>query len=72
MRPIVLADDFLDGNFPSNDFRVPGTLFQTNLCSCLATNAVAGDIWDNFSSVSYKQLPPVGAITAYDPFTDKP
>jgi hypothetical protein len=72
MRPIVLADDFLDGNSLSNDFRVPGTLLQTNLCSCLATNAVAGDIWDNFSSASYKQLPPVGAITVYDPFTGKP
>jgi hypothetical protein len=72
MRPIVMADDFLDDNFLSNDFRIPGTLVQTNLCSCLATNALAGDIWDNFSSASYKQLPPVGAITVYDPFTGQP
>jgi hypothetical protein len=72
MRLIVAADDFLDGNFLSNDFRVPGTLLQTNLCRCLATNAVAGDIWDNFSAASYKQLPPVGAITVYHPVAGKP
>ena len=28
-----------------------------NACSPLATNAIAGNIWDNFSSQSYKQLP---------------
>jgi hypothetical protein len=38
----------------------------------LATNAVAGNIWDNFSSASYKELPSVGAITVYDPFTGAP
>ena len=72
MRQIVNADDFLDDNFLSNDFRVPGTLVQTNICSCLATNAIAGNIWDNFSSDSYKRLPPVGMITVYDPFTGQP
>jgi hypothetical protein len=69
MRPIVLADDFLDGNFLSNDGRVPVTLLQTNACSPLATNAIGNNIWDNFSSASYKQLPSVGTITVYDPFT---
>ena len=72
MRPIVLADDFLDGNFLSNDGRVPVTLLQTNACSPLATNAIRNNIWDNFSSESYKELPSVGAITVYDPFTGKP
>ena len=56
----------------SNDARVPVTLLQTNACSPLATNAIAGNIWDNFSSASYKSLPSVGAITVYDPFTGKP
>ncbi len=69
MRQIVLADDFLDGNFLSNDGRVPVTLLQTNACSPLATNAIGNNIWDNFSSASYKQLPSVGTITVYDPFT---
>src|SRR6516164_5947664 len=72
MEKIVMADDFLDGNFLSNDGRVPVTLLQTNACSPLATNAIGNNIWDNFSSASYKSLPSVGAITVYDPFTGKP
>jgi hypothetical protein len=72
MREIVEAGDFLDGNFLSNDARVPVSLLQTNACSPLATNAIAGNIWDNFSSASYKSLPSVGSITVYDPFTGKP
>ena len=72
MRQIINADDFLDNNFMSNDMRVPVTLLQTNACSPLATNAIAGNIWDNFSSASYKDLPSVGAITVYNPFTGAP
>ena len=52
--------DFLDGNYLSTDLRVPVTLLQTNACSPLATNAIAGNIWDNFSSQTYKDLPSVG------------
>ena len=65
MRDIVKADDFLDDNFLSNDLRVPVTLLQTNACSPLATNAIAGNIWDNFSSHRYKDLPSVGTITVH-------
>jgi hypothetical protein len=72
MRAIVHAPDFLDGNYLSTDARVPVTLLQTNACSPLATNALAGNIWDNFSSQSYKSLPSVGTITVYDPFTGQP
>jgi hypothetical protein len=72
MRAIVLAPDFLEGNYLSTDLRVPVTLLETNACSPLATNALAGNIWDNFSSQSYKDLPSVGTITVYDPFTGQP
>lgn len=72
MRQIVEADDFLDDNYLSNDARVPVTLLQTSACSPLATNAIKDNIWDNFSSASYKALPSVGTITVYDPFTGKP
>jgi hypothetical protein len=72
MRQIVNAGDFLDNNYLSNDMRVPITLLQTNACSPLATNAIAGNIWDNFSSASYKQLPSVGEVTVYNPFTGAP
>jgi len=43
-----------------------------NACSPLATNALRGNIWDNFSSSSYKDLPSVGTITWYHPYTGEP
>ena len=69
MEEIVLAPDFLDNNYLSTDARIPVTLLRTNACSPLATNAIRGNIWDNFSSSTYKGLPPVGEITLQDPFT---
>jgi hypothetical protein len=72
MRDIVAAPDFLAGNYLSAEFRVPVTLLQTNACSPLATNALRDNIWDNFSSESYKELPSVGQITWYQPFTGEP
>lgn len=72
MRAIVNAPDFLDNNYLSTDTRIPVTLLQTNACSPLATNAISGNIWDNFSSRSYKDLPSVGTITVHDPFTGAP
>jgi len=72
MRDIVNAPDFLDHNYLSSELRIPVTLLQTNACSPLATNALAGNIWDNFSSQSYKDLPSVGKITWYQPFTGEP
>lgn len=69
MREMVLADDFLDDNFLSTELRVPSTLLQTNVCSPIATNAIEGDIWDNFSSASYKALPSVGSVTVRHPMT---
>jgi hypothetical protein len=71
MTAIVTADDFLDGNYLSTELRVPVTLLQTNACSPLATNAIGGDIWDNFSSQSYKDLPSVGKIKVHHPITGK-
>ena len=67
MTRMVLADGFLDDNFLSTERRVPVDLLQTNACSPLATNALRDDIWDNFSSESYKQLPPVGELTVHHP-----
>ncbi len=67
MTGMVLAEDFLDNNFLSTERRVPVDLLQTNACGPLATNALRGDIWDDFSSESYKSLPPVKELTAYHP-----
>ena len=72
MRDIVDADDFLEGNYLSNELRIPVTLLETNACSPLATNAIAGNIWDNFSSSTYKSLPSVGTIEVHHPVTGEP
>jgi hypothetical protein len=69
MTEQVLADDFLKDNYLSTELRVPSTLLQTNACSPVATNAIAGNIWDNFSSASYKELPPVGTVKVRHPRT---
>jgi hypothetical protein len=71
MRNIVNAPDFLDGNYLSSEFRIPVTLLKTNACSPLATNAIRDNIWDNFSSDTYKDLPSVGSIKVYNPATGK-
>jgi hypothetical protein len=71
MREIVQKPDFLDGNYLSTDARIPVTLLRTNACSPLATNAIRGNIWDNFSSSTYKDLPSVGTITVQDPADGK-
>jgi hypothetical protein len=72
MKEMVRDPDFLEANFLSTDVRVPITLLETNACSPLATNAIRDNIWDNFSSESYKQLPSVGKVMVHDPFTDQP
>jgi hypothetical protein len=69
MTKIVMADDFLADNYLSTEMRVPVTLLETNACSPLATNALRDDIWDNFSSQSYKELPSVGKIKVRNPVT---
>ena len=71
MRSIVEASDFLKDNYLSNELRVPITLLGINACSPLATNAIRGNIWDNFSSESHKQLPSVGTIKIRHPVTGK-
>ena len=72
MTALVRRPDFLSGNYLSTDRRIPVTLLRTNLCSPLATNAIGGNIWDNFSSASYKSLPSVGTVSYADPFDASP
>jgi hypothetical protein len=69
MRAKVLEDGFLEKNYLSTELRVPVTLLGINACSPLATNAIRNNIWDNFSSESYKQLPSAGTIKIRHPVT---
>ena len=68
MRSEVQEPDFLDNNFLSTDERIPLDVVQTNATRALATNAMKGHVWDNFSSETYKTLPAVGEIEVQDPF----
>jgi hypothetical protein len=67
MRQEVLKPDFLDNNYLSSEKRYSVAEIKTNACSTLATNALRGHIWDNFSSETYKTLPAVGAIEVAHP-----
>lgn len=73
MRKKVLAKDrngnetFLLGNYLSTERRIPVDLLKTNACAAIATNALRGDVWDNFSSDTYKKLPPVKPVTVHHP-----
>jgi len=68
MTEMVLADDFLDGNFLSDDRRYTANAIGVNLARSMATNAVAGHVWNDFSSLTYKNLPSLGPLTFDDPF----
>jgi hypothetical protein len=70
MRKIAQQPDFLESNYLSTELRVPVNVVGTNLCSPIATNAIEGDIWDNFSSTTYKSLDSVGDFRVNYPSKD--
>jgi hypothetical protein len=73
MVELVVAKDaagketFLDGNYLSTERRVPLDVVRTNACSAIATNGLSGDIWDNFTSSTYKSLPAPHEVTVNHP-----
>lgn len=69
MTALVRAPDFLSDNYLATDRRYPISLIGTNACAALASNAMRGHVWDNFSSDTYKALPAVGTVGVSDPFT---
>ena len=71
MRQKVTEPDFLESNYLSSELRVPITLLGINACSPIGTNAIRNNIWDNFSSESYKTLPSAGSITIRHPLSGK-
>ena len=70
----VMQDDFLEGNFLSDDRRYPIVSMDkrfevgTNAARALATNAIEGHLWQNFSSRTYKSQPSPGTLRLYNPF----
>jgi hypothetical protein len=64
----VLAPDFLDHNFLSDDNRYPVTLLQTNAARAVATNAGTGHIYEQYSSKTFKELPSPGTLFLENPY----
>jgi hypothetical protein len=67
-RAEVMKPDFLDSNFLSDDRRHPVTEIGTNVARAMATNAMRGHVWEQFSSETYKNLPSAGVVKGlYNP-----
>jgi hypothetical protein len=71
---LVKTPDFLTNNFLSDDDRYPlvstdpRMAIGTNADRALGTNPDTGHIWQNFSSVTFKQLPTPGQLLLDNPF----
>lgn len=64
----VRSPDFLTNNFLSDDRRYPVKEIGTNVARAIGTNAQKGHVWEDFSSLTYKQLPAAGSISGlYNP-----
>jgi hypothetical protein len=55
-RQLVLRDDFLTGNYLSDDARYPVSELGTNSARAMGTNALANHMWGQMSSLGYKQI----------------
>ncbi|HEX8028249.1 MAG TPA: hypothetical protein VF491_07310 [Vicinamibacterales bacterium] len=67
-REAVAKEDFVTDNFLSDDKRYPITQIGTNIARSVGSNATRGNIWDQFSSETYKSLKPLGQLTnLYNP-----
>ena len=65
--PLEKEHPFWKDNFLSSEIRVPVTLAGTNSGRSMATNGIAHNVWDNFSSITYKELPAVGKVSYFNP-----
>ncbi|ARN80257.1 hypothetical protein [Methylocystis bryophila] len=72
LEPGPDGKDFLDGNYLSTERRIPLDLVQVNACGPLASNALKDDVWNDFSSDTYKTLPPVKPVTINHPVSGAP
>ena len=67
-RTEVMKPDFFPDNFLGDERRHKVTDIGTNSTRAAATNATRNHIWDNFSSETYKNLPPIGKFTVENPW----
>jgi hypothetical protein len=67
-RAEVMKPDFFTDNFLADERRHKVTDIGTNSTRAAATNATRNHIWDNFSSETYKNLPPIGKFVVENPW----
>ena len=67
--PEVEEHPFWTDNYLSTDIRVPITLVGTSSSRAMASNGLTNNVWDNFSSATYKSLPEVGDIGYFNPIS---
>jgi len=65
---VTTKPDYLTDNFLSDERRHAVTEIGTNSTRAAATNATRNHIWDNFSSETYKNLPPIGKFVVENPW----
>ena len=69
-RQEIQKPEFYENNFFSDDRRYSIKEIQTNAARACGTNAMRGHIWANFSSETYKNLPSVGTIKVWNPYSN--
>jgi hypothetical protein len=69
-RQEIQKPEFYENNFFSDDRRYSIKEIQTNAARACGTNAMRGHIWANFSSETYKNLPSVGSIKVWNPYSN--
>jgi hypothetical protein len=68
-RAAVEDPNFWKQNYLSTDMRLPVNYIGTNSCRAMATNALNGHMWEDFSSNTYRKMPSIGTITYFNPFS---
>jgi hypothetical protein len=64
----VETEEFWKDNYLSTDYRIPVSYVGTNSCRALATNAITGNMWEDFASTDYRDMPSVGPIPYFNPY----
>jgi len=65
---VVQEPEFWTYNYLATDYRIPVNQVGTNSARAMATNAMSGHMWEDFSSASYQRMPSVGAIDFFNPY----
>ena len=68
----VCRREFWEENYLSTDRRLPISLIKTNASRGVGSNSIEGNLYEEFSSSTYKGLPASPPIPIWNPFTHEP